>query len=123
MTRQSMAPRVGRHSAEHYSWGADCEGWYLLKDTKLTVIEEQMPAGTAEVRHFHRHAQQFFYMLFGEAIMEVDGQEVRLSAGDGLHIAPGQRHRITNDSPHLIRFLVISEPASHGDRVDTPDDA
>ena len=80
-----------------------------------------MPAGAAEIRHYHKHAQQFFFMLFGEAIIEVDDEEIRLSAGEGLQITPGQHHRIKNSSPHLIRFLVISEPPSHGDRVDVAD--
>ena|SRR5437899_209481 len=116
-----LSHRVGRHSAEHYTWGDHCDGWYLLKDAKLTVIEEQMPVGAAEIRHYHDHTQQFFFMLFGEAIIEVDDEEIRLTAGEGLHITPGQRHRIKNASSHLIRFLVISEPPSHGDRVDVAD--
>ena len=122
-SRTILSHRVGRNSAEHYMWGEHCDGWYLLKDTKLTVIEEQMPAGAAEIRHYHDHTQQFFFMLFGEAVIEVDDQEVRLTAGEGLHVAPGQRHRIKNTSPHLIRFLVISEPPSHGDRVDIADNS
>jgi mannose-6-phosphate isomerase-like protein (cupin superfamily) len=79
-----------------------------------------MPAGTSEVFHYHERAQQFFFMLFGEAMMEVEDQEIRLTAGEGLHIPAGCRHRIKNVSPRMIRFLVISQPPSHGDRIDIP---
>jgi oxalate decarboxylase/phosphoglucose isomerase-like protein (cupin superfamily) len=36
----------------------------------LSVIEEQMPSGASEVRHYHRNAQQFFFILSGQATLE-----------------------------------------------------
>ena len=35
----------------------------------------------------------------------------------GIHVASGVRHQIRNVSKQPVRFLVISQPASHGDRV------
>jgi len=63
---------VSRVNAEHYRWGHDCDAWHLVKDQQFTVIEELIPPGAAEVRHYHKKAQQFFYILSGEAIMEVE---------------------------------------------------
>jgi mannose-6-phosphate isomerase-like protein (cupin superfamily) len=108
---------VSRTTAEHYTWGDLCDGWHLIKDEKLSVIEEQMPAGASEVLHHHGQAQQFFFVLSGEAVMEVDGCETRLSACEGLRIPPGVRHQIRNESKDSVQFLVISQPPSHGDRV------
>jgi len=31
---------VSREIAEHYRWGNDCDGWHLVKDGSLSVIEE-----------------------------------------------------------------------------------
>jgi mannose-6-phosphate isomerase-like protein (cupin superfamily) len=113
-----MSPHsVSRATAEHYNWGDQCDGWHLVKDDQLSVIEEQMPAGTAEVRHYHVRSQQFFLVLSGEAVMEVDGCEMRLAARQGLRILPGVPHRIRNESRDPVQFLVISQPPSHGDRV------
>jgi mannose-6-phosphate isomerase-like protein (cupin superfamily) len=112
-----MAHPVSSATAEHYTWGGNCDGWHLVKDAALSVIEEQMPPGTAEVLHFHERAQQFFFVLSGEAVMEVDGRQVRLSAREGIHVQPGVRHQIRNVSEEPVRFLVISQPRSHGDRV------
>jgi|SRR3954453_6048844 mannose-6-phosphate isomerase-like protein (cupin superfamily) len=109
---------ISRENAEHYRWGIDCDGWYLVRDKNLSVIEEFMPPGSAEVRHHHAHAQQFFYILDGEVLMEIDGENHLLSAGSGIHILPGTRHQIRNPSPHPVRFLVISQPSSRGDRID-----
>jgi mannose-6-phosphate isomerase-like protein (cupin superfamily) len=112
-----MAHPVSFATAERYAWGNNCDGWHLVKDAALSVIEEQMPAGSTEVVHFHERAQQFFFVLSGEAVMEVDGQQVRLTAREGIHVRPGVRHQIRNVSPEPVRFLVISQPPSHGDRV------
>ena len=108
---------ISRISAEHYLWGANCDGWHLVKNEMLSVIEEQMPPGTSEVRHYHRKAQQFFFILAGSAEMELDGDKLVLGAGEGLHIAPEMVHRISNAAGEPLRFLVISQPPSHGDRV------
>ena len=108
---------ISRLSAEHYLWGANCDGWHLVKNQMLSVIEEQMPPGTSEVRHYHRKAQQFFFILAGSAEMELDGDKLVLGAGEGLHIAPEMVHRISNAAGEPLRFLVISQPPSHGDRV------
>jgi len=109
---------VSRDNAEHYRWGHDCDGWYLVKDEQLSVIEEFMPPGAAEIRHHHEHAQQFFYILNGEVLMEVNGETTLIRAGSGIRILPGTRHQIRNPSSDAVRFLVISQPPSHGDRID-----
>lgn len=114
---------VSRATAEHYTWGSQCDGWHLVKDEKLSVIEEQMPAGASEVLHFHGRAQQFFFVLAGEAVMNVDGCETRLAPGEGLRILPGVPHQIRNESREPLQFLVISQPPSHGDRVVVGKDA
>ena len=76
-----------------------------------------MPPGAAEARHKHAAAQQFFYILKGEATFELEGETLLLKPGEGLHIRPGQVHRISNETRELLAFLVVSEPHAHGDRV------
>jgi mannose-6-phosphate isomerase-like protein (cupin superfamily) len=108
---------ISRASAAHYTWGDVCDGWHLVRQPELSVIEERMPPNTAEVRHYHTSAQQFFYILAGEAVMEVNGDTVTMARGDGLHMPAGTPHRIRNVSGTDVEFLVISQPPSHGDRV------
>jgi mannose-6-phosphate isomerase-like protein (cupin superfamily) len=108
---------VSRENAEHYRWGVDCDAWYLVNDEQLSVIEEFMPPGAAEIRHHHEKAQQFFYILSGEVIMEVEGETMLLAAGSGIRVMPGKRHQIRNPSSGPVRFLVVSHPRSHGDRI------
>ncbi|MCC4591826.1 cupin domain-containing protein [Xanthomonas campestris pv. cannae] len=103
-------------SARHYVWGGNCDGWHLLDMADLSVIEERMPPGTAEARHRHLRARQFFRVLEGEAALEMEGVVHVLHAGDGLHVPPGAAHQLRNASNADVRFLVISAPHSHGDR-------
>jgi mannose-6-phosphate isomerase-like protein (cupin superfamily) len=114
----AQAGAVNRANVQHYRWGTDCDGWHLVKDEQLSVIEELMPPGAAEIRHHHRRAQQFFYILSGEVAMEVEGQTTRVPAGSGIRVLPGKQHQIRNPSSSAARFLVISQPPSHGDRID-----
>ncbi len=105
-------------TAEHYVWGDGCDGWYLVKTPELNVIEELMPPGTAELRHKHAKARQFFYVLSGEASIDRDGITTKVRAGQGLEIAPGVAHKVANRSRASLRLLVTSQPPSHDDRID-----
>lgn len=76
-----------------------------------------MPPGTAEQHHRHTRSRQFFYVLDGEAALELQGTVHRLCRGEGLHVPPGAAHQMRNDGASDLRFLVVSAPRSHGDRV------
>lgn len=111
---------VSTRNAEHYTWGQGCDGWHLLAGDDLSVIEERMPGGTAEVRHWHARARQFFYVLEGELAIELEGVTHCLRVGEGLPIPPGMAHQVRNDAAKDARMLVVSSPRSHGDRIDAP---
>lgn len=104
-------------TAVNYKWGDNCDGWHLLQSDELTVIREKMPPGTAEQLHYHNKAQQLFYILSGEANFKIGDERITLSAGESLHINAGVSHFIANLSGNALEFLVISQPKSHGDRV------
>ena len=105
-------------NAEHYKWGQDCDGWHLLKNDELSVIEECMAPASFDQKHYHRKAQQLFYILKGEAAFEMNGQMHTIHPGESIHVSPGVPHSISNKGTELLRFIVISAPKSHGDRVD-----
>jgi mannose-6-phosphate isomerase-like protein (cupin superfamily) len=104
-------------NAEHYTWGAGCDGWRLLNRGDLSVIQERIPPGRGEVLHYHSRARQLFYVLEGRVEMEIAGEKMQLVPGDSLEIAPMQNHCITNVSDSDAHFLVISSPSTTGDRV------
>lgn len=109
--------KTSTQTAEHYTWGNNCDGWHLLKSASLSVIQERMPPGTAEQRHFHARAQQVFFVLSGDATFEVGAELIQVRANESLHVPPHTPHCIANHGPADLHFLVISEPKAHGDRV------
>ncbi len=108
---------VNTDNTEHYQWGDNSDGWHLLKSADLSIIEENVPPGGKEQRHYHSTSQQFFYILSGIAQLEISGQLFEIQAGSGIHVPAKTPHQLMNNSPENLRFLVISQPISHGDRV------
>jgi mannose-6-phosphate isomerase-like protein (cupin superfamily) len=112
---------VSKKTAPHYFWGGNCDGWRLVDTDSLSVIEERIPPGGGEVLHYHERAQQLFYILGGVATFESDGVETVVRQGEGYQVRPGARHRIRNLGTADLHFLVVSQPKSHGDRVNVQD--
>jgi mannose-6-phosphate isomerase-like protein (cupin superfamily) len=108
---------IDKSRAEHYRWGQGCDGWHLVRSEPMSVIQENMPPGTSEIRHFHHDSRQFFFVLAGEAAIELDGTGHVLSVHQGLEVPPGIAHQVENRSSVNLEFLVISVPPSHGDRI------
>lgn len=109
---------ISKENAEHYFWGDGCEGWHLVKSANLSVIQERVPPGCSEQRHWHRHAEQFFFVLAGQATLEVAGVVHLLVAHQGIQVPAGVSHQLFNISGADLVFTVTSTPPSHGDRVE-----
>ncbi|MBS1565558.1 MAG: cupin domain-containing protein, partial [Bacteroidetes bacterium] len=70
---------------EHYQWGDACDGWSLVDEPSLSVKLERMPPHTAEQLHYHERARQFFFILRGEAIFEIENERIAVPAQKGIH--------------------------------------
>jgi mannose-6-phosphate isomerase-like protein (cupin superfamily) len=112
---------IDRSIAEHYTWGGVCDGWHFLKDAALSVIQERVPPGAGEVRHFHSRARQFFYVLTGSSTLEFRNGAVTFGVGEGVDVPPNIEHRLSNRSAEDVVFLVISSPSTAGDRTNVGD--
>lgn len=110
--------KIDENAAEHYVWGNGCDGWHLLKTEGLSVIKERVPPGESERAHFHTKARQFFFILEGEAQVDIGGTSHALFKNQGIEVPPGITHKFRNVSRREVEFLVISSPRSHGDRID-----
>ena len=108
---------IDRNSAEHYIWGQNCDGWHLSKSSEVSIIQERMPQNTFEIRHIHNKSCQFFFILSGEATMEVNGETQHLRVDQGIEIPPQTPHQMMNKSNDVLEFIVVSCPPSHGDRI------
>jgi mannose-6-phosphate isomerase-like protein (cupin superfamily) len=117
-----MPTPISKKTAPHYIWGRSCDGWRLVNTADLSVIEEKVPAKASEQRHYHERAYQFFYILSGNATIELEGKEIQLTPGSGIEITPGLHHKFMNKSSDDVYFLVISTPSTQGDRVNVEEE-
>ena len=79
-----------------------------------SLAEATLPAGGETQRHFHRLSEEFYYLLAGKGIMEIDGESREVSPGDAILIPPGAWHQIRAIEP--MQFLCCcAPPYSHDD--------
>ncbi|MFD0895002.1 cupin domain-containing protein [Luteolibacter ambystomatis] len=73
-----------------------------------SLAEATIPAGGATERHYHRASEEFYYLLEGRGIMEIDGESREVAPGDAILIPAGAWHQITAVEP--LRFLCCCAP-------------
>ena len=79
-----------------------------------SLAEAALPAGGATQRHCHKLSEEFYFILEGSGIMEIDGEKREVAPGDAILIPPGAWHQIT--AGESLRFLCCCAPAySHDD--------
>jgi mannose-6-phosphate isomerase-like protein (cupin superfamily) len=82
-----------------------------------------MPAGTAEQLHYHEKSQQFFFILKGTATIEIEASLFEVNEQEGIHIEPGKKHRIMNQSNGDLEFILSSQPSTNHDRINVNENA
>lgn len=105
-----------KQNSEYYIWGGNCDSWVLLNSENFSIKHELMPPYSKEQLHFHKNAQQFFFILKGRATFIVEGEAFEVAENSGFHITPNKNHLIENKSDIDLEFLVISNPSTNNDR-------
>jgi mannose-6-phosphate isomerase-like protein (cupin superfamily) len=73
-----------------------------------SLAEATVPAGGATQRHYHRAAEEFYFILEGSGEMEIDGERRKVGVGDAILIPAGAWHTIT--AREALRFLCCCAP-------------
>ncbi len=73
-----------------------------------SLAEATVPTGCATERHYHKLSEEFYFVLEGSGIMEIDGTVQNVTFGDAILIPPGAWHQITASS--TLRFLCCCAP-------------
>ncbi|MFH8702655.1 cupin domain-containing protein [Streptomyces rubrogriseus] len=56
----------------------------------------QLQPGEYVVEHFHPYSEEFLFVVNGDLVLEVEGENWALGAGDGIYVPIGKRHRLRN---------------------------
>ncbi len=79
-----------------------------------SLAEASIPAGGATQRHYHRLAEEFYFILEGSGEMDLAGVTRSVGPGDAILIPPGEWHQIR--ATQSLRFLCCcAPPYSHDD--------
>ena len=82
-----------------------------------SLAQVVIPPGKTSPAHYHRVAEETYYVLRGEGRMEIEGKVFHLRPGQALLIEPGEVHRISNPGEEDFEFLAVCSPPW------TPDDS
>lgn len=79
-----------------------------------SLAEATLPAAGETQRHWHRLSEEFYYVLDGCGIMEIDGATRAVGPGDAILIPAGAWHQLK--ATDAMRFLCCcAPPYSHDD--------
>ena len=79
-----------------------------------SLAEARVPAGASTQRHHHRRSEEFYFILEGTGVIEIDGEQHDVRPGDAILIPPGAWHTIAATGD--LRFLCCcAPPYSHDD--------
>ena len=73
-----------------------------------SLADASVPAGA---RHYHKIAEEFYFIFGGEGDIEIDGEHRAVGPGDAILIPPGARHTIA--ATKSLRFLCCCAPPIH----------
>ena len=75
-----------------------------------SLAEARLAVGGRTQRHYHAVTEEIYFILEGQADMEVDGSHAKLGPGGAVAIPPGAWHEIVAFGDEELRFLCCCAP-------------
>jgi mannose-6-phosphate isomerase-like protein (cupin superfamily) len=86
-----------------------------------SLAEAIVPPGITTHAHYHRKAEEIYYILTGSGEVVVGEAAESVKPGDGIAIPPGAPHQIRNTGEEDLVFLCCCLPAyEHEDTILIP---
>lgn len=83
-----------------------------------SLAEARVPVGGSTVEHYHRRAEEIYYITAGTGRMRIGREERDVSVGDAIAIPPGTWHQLWNSGDEPLRLLCCCAPTyEHDDTV------
>lgn len=64
--------------------------------------------GASSKKHFHPEVEETYFVLSGQALVNIDGKDVTIKQGDLITIPTGTHHKVTNPSTHEVLQLYVT---------------
>ena len=80
-----------------------------------SLAEARLPVGASTQEHYHPQAEEIYFITAGTGRMRIEGEERVVGVGDAIAIPPGQRHKLWNTGPEVLRLLCCCAPGYEND--------
>ncbi len=90
---------------------------YLMKGPRSNFALVRFNPGEDFQAHYHNVMEENFYILEGKVDIVVDGKVNTLSAGDMIHIEPGEVHYVKNAYDAPMKMVSTLAPYQEVDKV------
>jgi mannose-6-phosphate isomerase-like protein (cupin superfamily) len=80
--------------------------------TPFTIALSRYPSGAGCPLHSHRDSTEVYFVLEGELMTTVGGEEYQVKKGELIYIPPSAEHRAENRGTETCRFMAINSPLS-----------
>ena len=85
-----------------------------------SLAEARLAPGTSTQEHYHKNAEEIYYITHGNGRIRIEGEMREVGPGDAIAIPPGQRHKLWNTGSETLRLLCCCAPAyEHEDTIMT----
>jgi mannose-6-phosphate isomerase-like protein (cupin superfamily) len=85
-----------------------------------SLAEARLAPGASTQEHYHVKTEEIYYITHGTGRIRIDGETRAVAGGDAIAIRPGQRHKLWNSGPEVLRLLCCCAPGyEHDDTVMT----
>jgi len=106
-----------RLNTPRVEWSPGCFSWHLVDDRKASIKIEEIKSGGRSDAHFHTRSAQFFFILEGQAALNIENNQYGLNKHEGLEIPLGAKHQILNTGKTSLLFLLVSIPPVEEDDI------
>lgn len=91
---------------------------YLMKGPRSNFAIVQFQAGQDFKAHYHNIMEENFFILEGKVDIFVDGVKHALSAGELIHIEPGEVHYVANNYDGPVKMISTLAPYQEVDKIE-----
>jgi len=93
------------------------EGWHLAEAGLPIQVGVKFGASPFGKKHLHQTMAEYFLLLAGELLLQVNEKTLEMKKGDLILVEPGEAHEVLHASPDALLLLLMPPPVP-GDKVE-----
>jgi quercetin dioxygenase-like cupin family protein len=90
---------------------------YLMRGPKIDWGVILLLPGQTLGGHYHEQVEETFYVMQGEGVFTINGQDYEAREGDAFRMEPEDRHDVLNASEQPLKLAFIKCPYLPQDKV------